>query len=81
MEESTAIEQFLQTLSWSGGDLSLILGSICMAAYVAWLAWLFVSQLPRLRQGDAMLQTVLAECARGLLVVMMVGATVAFLID
>ena len=81
MKPDEALQQFTQVIGWTGGsELDAALAVLSITAYIVWFAWLVQAQLPRLRGGEITVQTLLAECARALLVVLAVTAITAFLI-
>ena len=67
-------------IGWSyGSPLGDVLAVLTVGAFIAWFAWVAVSQLSRLRAREITIDLALAECARSLLTVIAVIAIIAYI--
>ena len=70
MEVEAALRTLNDTLGWTGSaTLGNTLAGLTAAAYILWFAWITVSQMGRLRAGEANVDILLAEIGRALAVV------------
>ena len=54
MEVEAALRTLNDTLGWTGSaTLSNTLAGLTVTAYILWFAWITVSQMARLRAGEA----------------------------
>ena len=81
MEVEAALRTLNDTLGWTGSaTLSNTLAGLTAAAYILWFAWITVSQMGRLRAGEATVDILLAEIGRALAVVFGLLAILFFLV-
>ena len=81
MEVEAALRTLNDTLGWTGSaTLSNTLAGLTATAYILWFAWITVSQMGRLRAGEATVDILLAEIGRALAVVFGLLAILFFLV-